>query len=82
MRDQGDFEIDVEEITIRELLGLLCEEFGEELKQEVFDSKTDAVCDMLKILVNGRHYSTLPDRLETRLQENDEVALFPPIAGG
>ena len=82
MRSQAKFEIDVAEMTLRELLDLLCEEFGEELKQQVFDRKTNEISQMLKVLVNGRHYTTLTDKLETRLQENDEIALFPPVAGG
>ncbi|NOQ19123.1 MAG: molybdopterin synthase sulfur carrier subunit, partial [Desulfobacterales bacterium] len=30
----------------------------------------------------GRHYIHLPNRLDTELEEEDEVALFPAIAGG
>jgi MoaD family protein len=82
MRGQESFKINVDKITIRELLRMLCEEFGEDLKQELFNHKTDEVHDMLKILVNGRHYTTLSNRLETQLQNNDVIALFPPIAGG
>jgi MoaD family protein len=82
MRNHAKFEMVVDEMTLRELLDLLCEEFGEELKQQVFNRKTNGVSKMLRILVNGRHYTTLPEKLETRLQENDEIALFPPLAGG
>ena len=82
MRNQAEIELDVDGGTLRELLDLLCEEFGEELKQQVFDRKTNKVSKMLKVLVNGRHYTTLPNKLETYLQDDDEIALFPPIAGG
>ena len=82
MRNQAKFEMDVDEITLKELLDLLCEEFGEELKQQIFIRKTSVVNEMLKVMVNGRHYTTLPGKLETRLKEKDEIALFPPIAGG
>ncbi len=34
------------------------------------------------ILVNGCHYTHLPDRLATLLKAGDEIAIFPPIAGG
>jgi len=36
----------------------------------------------IAILVNGQHYTHLPDRLNTRLEDGDEVAIFPPVAGG
>ncbi len=34
------------------------------------------------ILVNGRHYTRLPEGLETRLDDGDDVAIFPPMMGG
>ena len=34
------------------------------------------------ILINGVHYSHLPEGLETPLKESDQIAVFPPIAGG
>jgi molybdopterin synthase sulfur carrier subunit len=82
MRGQARFEVEVDGITLRELLDQLCEEFGDDLKNQVFDPKTHKVSNMLKVLVNGRHYTTLPGKLETLLQDDDEVALFPPVAGG
>ena len=82
MGNRAKFEMNVGDITLRELLDMLCEEFGEGLNQQVFDRKTHEVSAMLRVLVNGRHYTTLPDKLETLLQDNDEVALFPPVAGG
>ena len=82
MRNRARIEQDVDDMTLRELLDRLCEEFGDDLKNQVYDSETRAVSDMLKVLINGRHYSTLPNRLDTILRDNDEVALFPPVAGG
>ncbi|MGD8857203.1 MAG: MoaD/ThiS family protein [Chloroflexota bacterium] len=40
------------------------------------------VSRQVAILVNGRHYSHLPNGLNTKLKDGDDVALFPPIAGG
>ncbi|MCG6911682.1 MAG: MoaD/ThiS family protein [Deltaproteobacteria bacterium] len=75
-------ELEIDDLTLRELLEGLCEEFGDHLKNQVFDPKTKKISNMLKVLVNGRHYTTLPHKLETHLCNNDEVALFPPVAGG
>ena len=82
MGNRAKFEMDVGDITLRELLDMLCKEFGDDLKSQVFDPKTNKVSNMLKVLVNGRHYTTLPSKLETCLQDGDEIAMFPPVAGG
>jgi sulfur-carrier protein len=82
MRNLTKIELEVDDITLRELLDRLCEEFGGDLKNQVFDPKTQNISVMLKVLVNGRHYTTLADKLETLLQDDDEIALFPPVAGG
>ena len=82
MNNQSRIELQVGNITIRELLELLCDTFGEGLRRHVFDSKTNEISQFLKVLVNGHHYSTLPGKLQTMLQHNDEISLFPPLAGG
>jgi len=82
MRNLDRIELEVDEITLRNLLDRLCEEFGGDLEAQVFDPKTQDISDMLKVLVNGRHYSTLDEKLETVLQDGDEISLFPPVAGG
>ena len=82
MGNQAEFEMEIGDITIGDLLDQLCDRFGERLAALIFDRDRDAVSHLLRVLVNGRHYSTLPDRLNTKLKEGDEVALFPPVAGG
>jgi MoaD family protein len=79
---QGSLEIETGEITIREMLTLLCQKFGEEFEKGIFEPCSQTLSGNTKILVNGRHYSTFPEKLETRLKDGDEVALFPPLAGG
>jgi molybdopterin synthase sulfur carrier subunit len=82
MGNQAKFEMEISDITIGELLDQLCQRFGEGLADQVFDRDTNEVSHLLRVLVNGRHYTTLTDRLNTKLEEGDEVALFPPVAGG
>jgi molybdopterin converting factor small subunit len=55
-------------LTLQALLQRLCSEKGQAFEQAV--------------LVNGRHYNHLPGKLDTELEEGDEVAIFPPMAGG
>jgi molybdopterin converting factor small subunit len=48
----------------------------------VFDETGKGLNPHIRILINGRHYSHIPQKLNTRLQEGDDVSLFPPIVGG
>ncbi len=68
--------------TLNQLLDWLSSQLGQEFTDLVIDPQTNALSQHVSILVNGRHYSHLPDKLDTRLQEGDEVSIFPPLAGG
>lgn len=82
MGNRPTIEIEVEKITIMGLLEKLSAKFGENFTHMIFDPETKELGQHIAVLVNGRHYSHLPDRLDTELKEGDEVAIFPPIAGG
>ena len=75
-------EIDSDSTTIEELLENLFARYGPEFRAMVLDTETGAVSQNTQILVNGRHYRTLPNKLKTLLKSGDEISLFPPIAGG
>jgi MoaD family protein len=80
--DQPAREIEAEQATIRDLLQQLSLELGQEFTQIFFDPETGEPNRLVSVLVNGRHYTHLPDGLDTILADGDEVALFPPAAGG
>jgi MoaD family protein len=82
MGGKAAFEMEIENATIKDVLKNLSEIFGQDFKDAIFDSKTDKLHRHVRVLVNGRHYIHLPNRLDTELEEEDEVALFPAIAGG
>jgi MoaD family protein len=68
--------------TLNQLLDWLSSQLGQEFTDLVIDPQTNTLSQHVSVLVNGRHYSHLPDKLDTQLIEGDEVAIFPPLAGG
>jgi MoaD family protein len=69
-------------LSLGELVEQLSNHFGNELNRWLFEPGTRKINKSSAILLNGSHHTHLPDGLATQLQEGDEVALFPPLAGG
>lgn len=65
--------------TIRELLFGLCELYEKKLQDTIF--KEGELSNEVIILVNGRNIYFL-DQLKTSINEDDEVTIFPVVAGG
>jgi MoaD family protein len=81
--DQRTVEIEAEQITFRDFMQQLSLELGDEIVPPVSDPGAfQGPNRRIVILLNGRHSSHLPDGLDTELTDGDEVALFPPVAGG
>ncbi len=68
--------------TLRDLLLQLTQRCQEPALVELIDQGAGKRRIGLAVLVNGIHYSHLPDGLETVLTDGDQIAIFPPIAGG
>jgi molybdopterin synthase sulfur carrier subunit len=64
--------------SIRALLNRVCS--SPERHQKIFD-ELGVIRPELTILRNGRNICLL-DGIETRLEEGDQVAIFPPVYGG
>jgi MoaD family protein len=75
--------IKAETFTLKDLIQQLSLELGDDFVRGISGSEiTAGARSQIAILVNGRHHSHLPDRLDTTLVDGDEVAIFPPTAGG
>jgi MoaD family protein len=79
---ERDMEFPKQGANLRSLLATLAEEIGEPFRAEVFDERSGDLQRSVTVLINGQHYTHLPTGLETPLQDGDQVAIFPPIAGG
>ena len=53
-----------------------------EFLDSIHDLKVQGTHFRIAVLVNGRHYTHLAEGLATTLADGDEIAIFPPMAGG
>jgi molybdopterin synthase sulfur carrier subunit len=77
-QEAGSAEQEVSGATIREALENLCLD-NEMLRAAIFDG--NELRPHVRVLVNG-HDCELAQGLETTVSEDDQIAVFPPIAGG
>jgi molybdopterin synthase sulfur carrier subunit len=68
----------VQGATVREILDALARD-NARLRAALFHD--DALAEHIRITRNGRDIRHAQN-LETPLSENDELAIFPPVAGG
>ncbi|TET25176.1 MAG: MoaD/ThiS family protein [Candidatus Bathyarchaeum sp.] len=67
-------------VTVDELLTLLSEKYGKNFREYIYNKKGD-VQGFLSFLVNGKNINIMQG-FDTKLQENDVVAILPPVGGG
>jgi sulfur-carrier protein len=65
--------------TVYKLLVKLCNCYGSKFEQMIFIN--GKLSDEIIILVNGRHITHM-NGINTNLVENDEISIFPVVAGG
>lgn len=71
-----------ETITVSDLLLKLSQILGQSFRESIYDPQTKSLVEHIAVIINGRSYTHLPNKLETQLKDGDQVAIFPPIAGG
>ena len=75
--------VEAERLTVLGLIQRLSQQLGDQFAEALsVSAPTGDISPYLAILVNGRHCSHLPDRMQTELEDGDEVSIFPPTAGG
>ena len=71
-----------ETMTVAGLLNLLGIQLGQVFSDAIFDPQTNMLEEHVAVIINGRSYRNLPGKLDTQLKDGDDVAIFPPMAGG
>ena len=75
------FEIELDNnATVKDLLEAIKEQVNERVYEKIIEVQKSDVPGLI-ILVNGKNIEHL-DGLETKINENDRVDIFPPGAGG
>ncbi|WXG39860.1 MAG: ubiquitin-like small modifier protein 1 [Candidatus Freyarchaeum deiterrae] len=72
-------ETEIEAQNIELLLNKLVEIYGDPFREAIFDD--GKIRKFIKILHNGRDID-FEQGLETKLESEDVVAIFPPVGGG
>jgi molybdopterin synthase sulfur carrier subunit len=79
---KGEVELPVpERSTLGELLTTLVDRGGDELASQLFEPESNRVRPYIRLMVNGRDIAFL-NRMETVLQNGDEILILPPVSGG
>jgi len=79
---KGEVELPMpERSTLGELLTTMVNRWGDELASQLFEPKSTRVLSSIRLMVNGRDIAFL-NRMETVLQNGDEVLILPPVSGG
>jgi molybdopterin synthase sulfur carrier subunit len=77
-RHAGRVSVTIEGDTVRAALAALCAG-NTKLRTAIWDG--DKVRDHVRVMVGG-HDIELGQGLDTPVTSNDEIAVFPPVAGG
>lgn len=75
-------EISAQPATLRDCLQVLEEDIGEEFRTQVLEAQSSELQPHVALLLNGQHYRHHPEGLDTIVHDGDQLAFFPPIAGG
>ena len=76
----GEKQIDFSAKSVEDLINKLVEKFGTAFSNELFDDE-GKIKKIYRIVVNGRNINIL-DGFQTKLKDDDMVAIMPAIAGG
>ena len=80
--DEASLELENDKATLRDALKVLCSQYGERFESFLFDPATREIKRSNLILLNGQPYVNLSKRLDSKLQDGDEISFRPALTGG
>jgi molybdopterin synthase sulfur carrier subunit len=79
---RGDIDLTMKKgSTVKDVLITMVETYGEPLSTQLFDSGGH-LFPYIRLMVNGRDIAFLENKMETALQDGDEILILPPVGGG
>ena len=72
---------DKDNISIKVILEMLSNRFGQSFIDYIYSAKTKKVKGFLQFLVNGKSIQPL-NSLQAKLTDGDVLAILPPVGGG
>ncbi len=82
MGGEVSLELEAERATVRDALNALCSQYGWGFESTLFDPATKEIKRSNLVLLNGQSYINLARRLESELEDGDEITLGPVLVGG
>lgn len=73
--------VEMEADTVGELLEIMKKKFGKPFLDAVINPESGKLKRFFSFMLNGKRIELL-EGYDTRLEDGDRVALFPPIGGG
>ena len=67
--------------SLGEVIATLVNGWGDELACQLYEPNSKKLRPYIRLMVNGRDIAFL-NRMETVLQNGDEVLILPPVSGG
>ena len=77
----GISRIEMDAEDIRGLLQQLRAKYGRQFEEAVIDPETQELKRFFSCMINGKRIELL-DGYDSKLEDGDAVALFPPVGGG
>ena len=67
--------------TVHDTLLSMSKKWGKKLASLLFNPD-GSLLPYIRVMVNGRDLEFLENKIETVVQEGDEILILPPVAGG
>ena len=82
MGSEVSLELEANRATVMDALKALCDHYGERCESFLFDPSSGEIKRSNLVLLNGQSHINLARRLDSQLEDGDEITLSPVLVGG